>query len=321
MQETAEAGGNRIRQLVVPVAAFVGATAVAIVGAVATGSGEIGGVTGGIEGVAARAGNILGGVSDYFSFGYAFGAGMASAVNPCGFAMLPAYLGLYMSEQERKPSGASDEHERYVGVYWGRSRSAGVDMAARLLRALVVGLTVTLGFVVLFAAVGVPIGLGARGIADAFPWIGLLIGVLLTGAGAYLLAGGKLYSALAARMSARFGNSGNAGVRSYFTFGLAYGIASLSCTLPIFLAVIGGTFTAETFGESALQFALYGLGMGSVILALTLGMALFKGAVTAGLRRALPHAGAISAVLLLLAGTFIVYYWLTLGELLGRIRG
>ncbi len=318
MQETAE--GSRIRQAAVLVAAFAGAMAVAVVGAVVTGSGEIGGVTGGVEGAAARVGNFLGSVGDYFSFGYAFGAGMASAVNPCGFAMLPAYLGLYMSEREAKPRG-SDEHERYVGVYWGRSRSAGMDMAARLLRALVVGLTVTMGFVVLFAAVGVPIGLGARGIADAFPWIGLLIGVLLTGAGAYLLAGGKLYSALAARMSARFGNSGDTGIRSYFTFGVAYGIASLSCTLPIFLAVIGGTFTAETFWESALQFTLYGLGMGSVILALTLGMALFKGAVASGLRRALPYAGPISAAMLLLAGTFIVYYWLTLGELLGRIRG
>ena len=28
---------------------------------------------------------------------FAFSAGVVSAVNPCGFAMLPAYLGLYMS--------------------------------------------------------------------------------------------------------------------------------------------------------------------------------------------------------------------------------
>ena len=61
--------------------------------------------------------------------------------------------------------------------------------------------------------------------------------------------------------------------------------------------------------------------MGSVILALTIGMALFKGAATGALRKALPHVGTISAVMLLVAGTFIVYYWLTIGELLERIRG
>ena len=284
-----------------PLLAFVGAMAVAIIGAFITGS-EIGAVTGRVESVSAQSGNLLGDLGDLFPFGFAFSAGMVSSVNPCGFAMLPAYLGLYLSENDAVDPGGS-------------------TVLARLLRALLVGATVSLGFVVLFAAVGTPIGLGARGIADAFPWIGLLIGILLVGAGAYLLAGGKLYNNFAASISARFGNANSKSVRSYFTFGLAYGTASLSCTLPIFLAVIGGTFTAETFLDSVWQFVLYGLGMGSVILALTIGMALFKGAMTGALRKALPHVGAISAVMLLVAGTFIVYYWLTIGELLARIRG
>ena len=284
-----------------PLLAFVGAMAVAIIGAFITGS-EIGAVTGRVESVSAQSGNLLGDLGDLFPFGFAFSAGMVSSVNPCGFAMLPAYLGLYLSENDAADPGGS-------------------TVLTRLLRALLVGATVSLGFVVLFAAVGTPIGLGARGIADAFPWIGLLIGILLVGAGAYLLAGGKLYNNFAASISARFGNANSKSVRSYFTFGLAYGTASLSCTLPIFLAVIGGTFTAETFLDSVWQFVLYGLGMGSVILALTIGMALFKGAMTGALRKALPHVGAISAVMLLVAGTFIVYYWLTIGELLARIRG
>ena len=32
--------------------------------------------------------------------GLAFGAGMIAAVNPCGFAMLPAYLSLYLGAEE-----------------------------------------------------------------------------------------------------------------------------------------------------------------------------------------------------------------------------
>ena len=31
---------------------------------------------------------------------YAFGAGTVSAVNPCGFAMLPTYLGLLLRTNE-----------------------------------------------------------------------------------------------------------------------------------------------------------------------------------------------------------------------------
>ena len=284
-----------------PILALVGSLAVAVVGAFVTGT-EFGAVTQGVESVSAQSGNFLGDLGDLFPFGFAFSAGMVSSVNPCGFAMLPAYLGLYLSEDDAGDAVAS-------------------SVVSRLRRALFVGATVSVGFVVLFAAVGTPIGLGARGIADAFPWIGLIIGVLLVVAGAYLLSGGKLYNNFAASISSRFGNANSKSVRSYFTFGLAYGTASLSCTLPIFLAVIGGTFTAETFLDSVWQFVLYGLGMGSVILALTIGMALFKGAVTSGLRKALPHVGTISAVMLLIAGTFIVYYWLTIGELMERIRG
>ena len=285
--------------MLLPIAALAGALLLAVVGAVITGS-DIGLVVGGVEGASASSGNFLDRVSRLFPLGFAFSAGMVSSVNPCGFAMLPAYLGLYLGDAS------------------GRRES---DVAARVQRSVLVGASVTAGFVAMFAAVGLPIGLGARGIVGVFPWIGLAIGVLLAGVGAYLLAGGNLYNSIAMRLSARLGNMRNNSVRGYFTFGLAYGTASLSCTLPIFLAVIGGTFTAATFLDSLLQFLLYGFGMGTVILVLTLGMALFKGAMVGGLRRVLPYVGTVSAVMLLVSGTFIVYYWLTVGELLERVQG
>ena len=279
-----------------PVASPVGALGIAIVGAIVTGSGGVGTVVGDVEGISAQSGNFLNRVGDLFPLGFAFPAGLVSSVNPCGFAMLPAYLGLYLGDTDQGPEG--------------------MGIAGRLQRAVLVGSTVTAGFVVMFAVVGVPIGLGARSIVDFFPWVGLAIGVMLALVGAYLISGGKLYSNLTMRLSARMGNANTNSMRGYFTFGLGYGTASLSCTLPIFLAVIGGTFTADTFLDSILQFLLYGLGMGSVILVLTVSMAVFKGAMVGGLRRMLPYVGRISAVMLLVSGAFIVYYWLTIGELL-----
>ena len=290
-----------------PVVALIGALAFAVGGAIVTGT-AIGTVTGGVEMASANSSNFLARVADLFPLGFAFSAGMVSAVNPCGFAMLPAYLGLFLGDDH---GGGGDEGAS------GAERGP----AARLQRAVLVGSTMTAGFVLMFALVGVPIGLGARGLVDFFPWVGLGIGVLLAVTGAYLLSGGKLYTTLAMRLSERFGGTGGSGIRSYFTFGLGYGTASLSCTLPIFLAVIGGTFTAGTFLDSVLQFLLYGLGMGTVILALTIGMAVFKGALVGQLRKMLPYVGTISAVMLLVAGAFIVYYWLTIGELLERIQG
>ena len=73
------------------------------------------------------------------------------------------------------------------------------------------------------------------------------------------------------------------------------------------------------FIASAAQFALYGLGMGAVISLLTLGIALFREAFTRRIRAALPYIQAVSSGLLIVAGAYIVYYWLTLGGILDSV--
>lgn len=286
-----------VRSVLIPMGATLLVLLVAIVGGIITGT-TTSAVTGEVEGASSSAGGILGDISLLFPLGFAFSAGMVSAVNPCGFTMLPAYLGLYL--------GTSGEQ---------RVSNVG-EAAGRLQQALVVGLSVTAGFVVLFAVVGISIWSGARFLVEYFPWIGLGIGVLLTIAGGWLIRGGTLYSALGERLSSRIGDPTQTGFRGYFLFGLSYGTASLSCTLPIFLTVIGGSFVIADFLPSVWQFVLYGLGMGSVILALTLSMAVFKAALLVWLRKAMTYVQPVSAVLMLAAGGFIVYYWLTFGQLL-----
>ena len=287
-----------MRNVVLPVGVAAIALTIAVVGALLVrGESEIDGVNFFVESLSGFAARSLGGWGVIAPLGFAFGAGIAAAFNPCGFAMLPAYMGLYLGihDERNNPS--------FVG---------------QLGKALLIGGSVTAGFVLLFAAAGAVIGLGARSVVGSvLPWVGLGIGVLLTIAGAWLLSGGKLYTALAQQMSERFGNPGQTNARGYFLFGLSYGLASLSCTLPIFLAVIGTSFSTATIWTSFAQFVLYALGMGAVIIALTLLMAIFKGAVIGVMRRAMPYIQPIGTWLMLIAGTYIVFYWLTIGNVLG----
>ena len=285
------------RTVLLPVGATLLVLAIAIIGGIITGT-TASTVTEEVEGASSSAGGILGDISLLFPLGFAFSAGMVSAVNPCGFTMLPAYLGLYL--------GTSGKQES----------SNAAEAAGQLRQALVVGLSVTAGFILLFAVIGLSIGSGARFLVDYFPWIGLSIGVLLTVAGGWLIRGGTLYSALGERLAARIGDPSRTDLRGYFLFGLSYGTASLSCTLPIFITVIGGSIAIADFLPSVWQFVLYGLGMGSVILALTLSIAVFKAALLVWLRQAMTYVQPASAVLMLAAGGFIVYYWLTFGQLL-----
>ncbi len=262
----------------------------------------LGGVTGGVESVSATAATFLGNAVRVFPLGYALGAGMVAAVNPCGFAMLPAYLGLY------------------VGA--GEGEAAGRGLGSRCVRALGVSGTVTFSFILLFGFAGLVLSLAAGAAARLLPWIGLAVGVLIVLVAGRMLAGGTLYTSLGERIADRLqAGTRRQGLPGYFAYGIAYGLASLSCTLPVFLAVVGSALAAGGFLAGALQFLLYALGMGVVITVLTLAVALFKHAVLRGARRALPAVQPVSAVLVLAAGAYIVYYWLTIGGLLQRATG
>ncbi|MGD9890210.1 MAG: cytochrome c biogenesis CcdA family protein [Dehalococcoidia bacterium] len=285
------------RAVALPVIAFGTALVVALVGALITGSSP-GQVNVGVEHASASAGAFLADTSALIPLGFAFGAGMVSAVNPCGFTMLPVYLGLYL------------------GARGAERRTAG----GQLWQALVVGGSVTAGFVVLFAVVGTVIGAGMQILVSALPWIGLAVGIAVMAAGAWFLSGRSSYVGVGERVGAQIGDPRQADLRGFFLFGLSYGLASLSCTLPVFLSVVGGSVAVRGPLTALGQFILYGLGMGAVILALTLSLALFEAGVVRGLRRVQPYVERAGAVLAIGAGAYIVYYWLTLGGLLASFR-
>ena len=220
--------------------------------------------------------------------GYAYGAGMVAAVNPCGVLLLPSLVAYYLTHTD----------------------GAGASAPRRAARAVLLGLTATLGFVLLFAVVGLVIGAGGRALAAAFPIGGLLVGLVLAALGAWLTLSGRGLGVLAASR-AMGGVELRADARSLFLFGVAYAVTSLSCTLPIFLVVGGSALGAGGVLAAAGQFVSYGVGMGTMLTTVVLAAAFFQGAVARSLRALVPHVHRLSAAFLLGAGLFIVNYWLT----------
>ena len=240
----------------------------------------------------------LGQVANMLPFGYAFGAGMVSAVNPCGFAMLPVYLTLYL--------GAKESEFRQKSVFF------------RLLKAFWIAFVVTAGFALLFGLVGAIVSAGGSFLMGVMPWLAVFVGIGLMFLGVWMLLGNTISSHFFLAVAGRISDPRKMSVLGFFLFGIAFGATSLSCTLPIFLMVVGSSVAAGDFSGGLLQFLSYILGMGSVMLILTLGIALVKEGVVVGtLRKILPYVQKISALLLLLAGGYIVYYWLSSDLLLG----
>ncbi len=265
--------------------------AVAVVAALATGA-RVGGpvllverISSTISGIIQRAGGDL-------RLAYAFLAGVVAAFNPCGFALLPAYLGMYVADPVR-----------------GRGRFT---------RALAVSVSVSVSFVVVFGLIGLVVGVASQAVVTALPWIGLALGVALIAAGGFAAAGRFPGVSWGRGLADQMGRvAAGTGLSSYAAYGMGYALASLGCTLPVFLAVVGSAIgSGSGIGGATLQFVLFGAGMASVLAVLTIIVAALRGASIRRLRRLPRYVAPISAALLLTAGAYLVYYWLTIGRLL-----
>jgi cytochrome c-type biogenesis protein len=244
-------------------------------------------------------------ITDYASragseawWAYAFALGAVAAFNPCGFALVPAYLGLYLKDEQTQ-----------------------AKTRARVLRSIRVAAMVAAAFTVLFGVTGALFSMGFSAVSSVvgrlLPWAGLGIGILLIAIAGAILAGWPLSISQPQKLASRIGRGATRqGVRGYAAFGLAYGVASLGCTLPLFLSLLGTANAAGGQWAPFLSFALYGVGMATALGTLTIAAGLAGVELVArvgGVARFIPG---LSAVLLMLSGAYIVYYWLSAGRLL-----
>ena len=213
----------------------------------------------------------------------AFAAGLVATVNPCGFAMLPAYLSYFMGLEE-------DQASR------GRAMRS----------ALAVGAVVSTGFLVVFGLAGLLITAGFRFVIGAIPWFAVVVGVGIVGLGIALLLGRELTVGLPKASRAASGR----GYRSVFLFGVSYAVASLSCTLPVFLTVVAAQVTRGSFVSGVATFLAYASGMALVLMAITVALAVGKRSLVARLKGAGRSIGRVSGVILVATGSYIVWFWI-----------
>lgn len=223
-----------------------------------------------------------------------FTGGLIATVNPCGVAMLPAYLSFFLGLE---------------GPSSGERSATGAGPAFR------VGATVAAGFLLVFGTAWVLLSLGLRVVIDVVPWAALVVGALVLVLGIQMLRGRPLPIRLPSPGKAAEGRSTGA----VLLFGSGYAIASLSCTLPVFLAVVAGTVTRVGVAQGAVTFGVYALGMVLPLLALTVAIAFGRDALVRRVRRLGGAVTRVGGVLLLLAGLYILAYWVT--QLAGTTSG
>jgi cytochrome c biogenesis protein CcdA len=211
---------------------------------------------------------------------FAAAAGLVAALNPCGFAMLPSYV---------------------TFVVLGTGERTGPAAVARALGATAAMAT---GFLAVFAVFGLVLAPVAGEVQHYLPIATIVIGAALLAAGGWLLSGREITALLPkpgrGAPTARLG--------SMFGYGLAYAIASLSCTIGPFLAVTGITFRSGSIAEGVLAYLAYGAGMALAVGVLATGVALAGAGFALRAKRLLPYVNRAGGGLLVLVGLYVTYY-------------
>lgn len=225
-------------------------------------------------------------MSQQLSLGYVFGLGMIAVFNPCGFAMLPAWIAYFVSRDEAEG-----------------------DRLRSVTRALVVGVTLTLGFVTVFLVLGLAIQLTATDLVSRLPWLSIVLGSGMVVLALAILFGRDLNVRIPLVSRAPRSRS----LAAVFGFGVSYAFISLACTIPLFLAAVTTSLTSGELTVGVLHFVAYATGMGVILTALTAALALAQTSLVGGMRRVGRHVKRMGAVLLAVAGAYVSYYgWYTL---------
>jgi cytochrome c biogenesis protein CcdA len=215
--------------------------------------------------------------------GLAFGAGLVAALNPCGFAMLPAYLALVVR---------GENVGRRAAV--GRAVTATAAMAA--------------GFLTVFGGFGVLTVAAASTVQRYLPYVTVVIGIVLVALGIWLLAGREITVLRGVARGARWAPTARLG--SMFAYGISYAVASLSCTVGPFLAVTAAGLRGGSVLGGVSVYVAYAGGFTLVVGVLAVAAALASSAAVDRMRRIVPYVNRISGALLLIVGVYVGYYGL-----------
>ncbi|EGX57718.1 cytochrome c biogenesis protein transmembrane region [Streptomyces zinciresistens K42] len=215
----------------------------------------------------------------------AFAAGMIAPVNPCGFALLPAWITYTLGDADTSP------------------------LPVRLGRALRSGAALTIGFAGTLAAAGLVVSAGARALIQAAPWLGMATGIVLLLLGLAMLAGRSLTLRLPG--TPRRAAEGPPTARRMLAFGAGYAAASLSCTFGVLLAVIAQAQAQATAGYAGmlLVFAVYAAGSATILLLIAVTTAAAGTALTRRVTALARYGPRITAAVLLVTGAYLAWYW------------
>lgn len=209
--------------------------------------------------------------------------GLIASINPCGFVLLPTYLMYFLGINASDP----------------RAQRAPIS------RALMVGTMVSAGFFTVFFVIGAATQYWTVALLENAKYATLVIGLLFVVLGVAMLFGFKLPIATpTVDIGERDQN-----VRTMFLYGVAYAVASVGCTLPLFIATLFQAGKRSGYWAGVANVLAYAAGMALVVLSLTLALATANRGFVRWLRAKMQYVEMVSGAFVLLSGLYLIWYF------------
>jgi len=209
--------------------------------------------------------------------------GLVASINPCGFVLLPTYLMYFLGINASDPQA----------------------QRAPISRALTVGAMVSAGFFVVFFTIGAATQYWTNSLLENAKYATLVIGILFVVLGIAILFGFKLpFATPRVDIGER-----DQTVRTMFLYGIAYAVASIGCTLPLFIATLFQTGEREGYWAGVANVVAYAAGMALVVLSLTLALATANRGFVRWLRAKMQYVEMVSGAFVFLSGLYLLWYF------------
>lgn len=209
--------------------------------------------------------------------------GLVAAINPCGFVLLPTYLMYFLGISSTEPG----------------------SQRAPIRRALIVSSTVSAGFILVFIVIGAISEFFTGWLLDNAHYATGVIGLVFMVLGLAMLFGYKL-PINTPKLDA---GGRDRTVVSMFVYGIAYAVASLGCTLPLFISTLFQTGRRAGYGAGVANVVAYSLGMALIVIALTVTLAVANRGLLKVLRRSSQYVELIAGAFVLLSGAYLLWYF------------
>ena len=206
------------------------------------------------------------------------GAGFVTLLSPCGYALLPGLMGYLLG---------------------GKVSIRGAVRGA---------LTAISGVLLVFVAVGIILSIAAGLIRAVVPHLTIAAAAIIMAIGI-----AKIFELNIPVI----GNAPSINIKptGFFTYGIAYAFAGAGCTFPIFFAVLLYASTVPGIGALATMLT-YSIGLAVPLLITSVLTASANDAIVRKIAKLTGKIQRVSGSVLLAAGVYLIYSYLTSGALL-----